>query len=187
MPNDVSDEDKALFRAAVKTTRPLKKSNTIEPEPKITQRKSPPSSKSVGQKSPLKASLTQDSIYLSNYYTEEVQTQSILSFCRPDIPIKRLQELRQGKIPWQAKLDLHGYKAETAAQILVDFILQELAQDHRCLLIIHGKGSHRGEPPILKNLVNHWLKQISSVLAFHSALPREGGAGALYVLLKRNR
>ncbi len=67
---------------------------------------------------------------------------------------------------------------------LINFIRQEATSRHRCLLIIHGKGSHNGKAPVLKNLVRHWLPQFPQVLAFHSALTRDGGAGALYVLLK---
>ncbi|HRY16587.1 MAG TPA: Smr/MutS family protein, partial [Candidatus Competibacteraceae bacterium] len=47
-----------------------------------------------------------------------------------------------------------------------------------------GKGSrHRG--PILKQKVNHWLRQRDEVLAFCSARAIDGGTGAVYVLLRR--
>jgi DNA-nicking Smr family endonuclease len=124
---------------------------------------------------------------LSNFYTNEVGAETTLSWCQHGIPRKRFSELKQGKIPWDSKLDMHGLRADDAAQTLLDFIARHQTLDHRCLLIVHGKGNHRSEAPVLKNLVNHWLQQIPQVLAFHSALPREGGNGALYVLLKRNR
>ncbi len=49
---------------------------------------------------------------------------------------------------------------------------------------LHGKGSARSQP-ILKNHVVAWLKQCSQVSALHSAQAKDGGAGALYVLLRR--
>jgi len=182
MSNDsLSDEDKELFRQAVKSVKPLKKPNLVKSvtkPPAITVHKKIVEHVAVPKEEP---------IHLSDFYTHEVQAQSILSFCQHSIPGKRLKELRQGIIPWQGKLDLHGLRQTEAQQALVNFILRAINNNQRCLLIIHGKGSPQGEAPVLKNLVNHWLKQIPQVLAFHSALPKDGGSGALYVLLKRNR
>ncbi|WP_019216278.1 Smr/MutS family protein [Legionella tunisiensis] len=124
---------------------------------------------------------------MSDYYTEVVQANTLLSYCSHSIPAKRLRELKNGQISWQARLDLHGLRSDDAKNALIKCIAQQHALGHRCLLIIHGKGSHQGEPPILKNLVNHWLQQFPQVLAFHSALARDGGSGALYVLLKKQR
>ncbi|WP_131782328.1 Smr/MutS family protein [Legionella gresilensis] len=186
MSKKISDEDKALFREAVKTAKPLKKSNVIEPY-SPTKINKPLNSQVKLQKATKSIKPEKTPIYLSNYYIQEVQAQTLLSFCRDNLPAKRLRELKLGKIPRQAKLDLHGFKSELAQQILIDFIQQAITLEHRCLLIIHGKGSPHGELPVLKNLVNHWLKQIPAVIAFHSALPQDGGTGALYVLLKKNR
>jgi DNA-nicking Smr family endonuclease len=128
-----------------------------------------------------------ETIYLSDYYTETVQAHTLLSYCSHSIPANRLCELKSGKISWQATLDLHGLSSNAAKSALIRFIMQQNALAHRCLLIIHGKGSLQGEPPVLKNLINHWLRQFPQVLAFHSALARDGGSGALYVLLKKQR
>ncbi|EXJ09223.1 Smr domain protein [Nitrincola nitratireducens] len=40
---------------------------------------------------------------------------------------------------------------------------------------------------MIKSCVNDWLQQIPQVLAFTSAQPKDGGTGAVYVLLKRNK
>lgn len=71
--------------------------------------------------------------------------------------------------------------------MLCQFIQTQAELGKRCLLIIHGKGGIQGAPPVIKNLLNRWLPQINEVIAFHSALPKDGGSGAIYVLLKRNR
>ncbi|ARG99487.1 Smr/MutS family protein [Legionella micdadei] len=175
--DSLSEEDKALFRKMMSDVKPLKKNDKI-------------SLVSTTAKNRKRESVTvtkTTTVYLSDYYAEEVQANTILSYTSSPLPNKRLRELKTGKIPWQAKLDLHGLKPDDAKEALVKFIGQQFALAHRSLLIIHGKGSHKGEAPVLKNLVNRWLTQFPQVLAFHSALARDGGEGALYVLLKRQK
>jgi len=122
---------------------------------------------------------------LSNYNQGTVNSDSIIVCSKSSIPHKQLIKLKNGQIPWQARLDLHGLNEESAKDALCEFIIKQLNHGNRCLLIIHGKGSKHGEAPILKNLVNRWLRQLPEILAFHSALGRDGGSGAVYVLLKR--
>ena len=122
---------------------------------------------------------------LSNYNQDAVNSDSIIVYSKSSIPHKQLIKLKNGQIPWQARLDLHGLNEESAKDALCEFIIKQLNHGNRCLLIIHGKGSKHGEAPILKNLVNRWLRQLPEILAFHSALGRDGGSGAVYVLLKR--
>lgn len=177
---NLSDEDRALFREVVRTVKPLGKTAKIPDEHLKTPK--PPA---VRKREKIEAPAPQYD--LSNHYPEIVHAGSILSFCQQGIPRKRLGELKNGQIPWQATLDLHGLRPDSARDTLCKFIDQHSQQAKRCLLIIHGKGGRFGEEPILKNHVNHWLQQLPQVLAFHSALPRDGGSGALYVLLKRQR
>jgi DNA-nicking Smr family endonuclease len=75
--------------------------------------------------------------------------------------------------------------ANPAKEALCQFITEAMHRQQRCVLIIHGKGGQQGTPPVIKNLVNRWLPQINEVLAFYSALPKDGGSGAVYVLLKK--
>ncbi|KTD20550.1 Smr domain protein, DNA mismatch repair protein-like protein [Legionella lansingensis] len=176
----LSEEDKALFRKMVGEVKPLSKDKKIAT---VTPKSKTPTAKAQNATENKKA----NPIYLSDYYMNEVQANSLLSYCSHSIPLKRLRELKSGQIQWDSRLDLHGLRPNIAKETLIKFILQQSASGHRCLLIIHGKGSHHGEAPVLKNLVNHWLRQFPQVLAFSSALARDGGSGALYVLLKRQR
>jgi len=96
-----------------------------------------------------------------------------------------LQKLKQGKIKITRSLDLHGMVVDKARQAVSHFIEQSRIQHHRYILIIHGKGKSSQDTPVLKNHVNHWLMQIPSVLAFCSAVPKDGGTGAVYVVLKK--
>lgn len=117
-----------------------------------------------------------------------VQPDDYLSFISTGVQQKLFKQLKQGHIRWEAKLDLHGYRQDKAADVLRQFINEACQDNARCVLIIHGKGySSIDGKPQLKQYISDWLKRLSPVLAFCSALPREGGTGALYVLLKRNK
>lgn len=175
----LSNEDKALFRHMMQTVKPLNKTKKLG----VKDTRQP-------EKPPLKVNYNDKpttDFNLSNHYTSIVNSDSILSYCKQSIPRKRLSQLKNGKIPWQARLDLHGLKPDTAREALCRFIEQQCSIGSRCLLIIHGKGGLHGEAPVLKNHVNYWLQQLPQILAFHSALARDGGCGALYVLLQRQR
>lgn len=180
MANDhLSDEDKALFRRMVNDVKPLDKINTVSlPKERLTSHLPHRRVKSEPPKTDR---------YLSNHYQEPVGTDTILSYSQSSIPRQRLTQLRRGDIRPEARLDLHGFRPDEARDAMCDFLEQQQQMHHRCVLIIHGKGSRGGEDPILKNLVHHWLPQLPFVIAYHSAIPRDGGTGALYVLLKRDR
>jgi DNA-nicking Smr family endonuclease len=102
-----------------------------------------------------------------------------------------LRRLRRGDFAWQAHLDLHGMAAAPAREAVRRFLEQCLRAGHRCVLVVHGRGrnSKDGEPVLKRRLVS-WLSRGAvgrMVLAFCSARPHDGGPGALYVLLRRDR
>lgn len=175
----LSDEDKALFQETMKAVKPLSKITRREPTHKVV-------TKPLRRK-PDTVIAPKSDYYLSNYYTDVVSPISTLAHHSQDIPRKRLRELRNGDIRWEARLDLHGLRPDAARESLCNFIDQQSRGMSRCLLVIHGKGGRHSEEPVLKNHVNHWLQQLPQVLAFHSAIPRDGGTGAVYVLLKRQQ
>jgi DNA-nicking Smr family endonuclease len=176
--NDLSDEEKALFQKMMSDVTPL------SIKPKNTQKPIKPPIK-INKKHDLPIK-TQKQYYLSNYYFETVKSETVLSYCRTGIPKKRLTEIKNANSRYEAKLDLHGFNPDDAADMLTQFIDKQFSLNKRIILIIHGKGGRKGEDPILKNLVNHWLPQLAKVLIFHSAKPKDGGTGAVYVLLKRS-
>lgn len=171
--------DSELFKQAMRGVKPLKKGHLVAAKPLRTQKELCSRSFVPIAPSPRIA------LSLPTHY--DVQAESVISFHRPHFPHRRLKELRDGKITWQNRLDLHGLRPEEAEKALVKFLESAQQQEQRCILVIHGKGSRQGEPPILKNLVYHWLPQFPQVLAFHSAPRQQGGVGALYVLLKNSR
>ncbi len=118
----------------------------------------------------------------------EVTADEALFFARPGLQQRQLQRLKRGQLPIGAELDMHGMTAAMARTAVVNFITLCREQHIRCVRIIHGKGySTAGRAPVLKNRINSWLRQHHDVLAFSSAQSRDGGSGALYVLLRSGR
>ena len=96
-----------------------------------------------------------------------------------------IKKLKQGKFVIENSLDLHGKKRDEAEAAIVSFIAHNRKPHMSCVLIIHGKGEKStNHKPILKNLTNNILQQHPAVLAVSSAKQRDGGVGAVYVLLK---
>ena len=101
-----------------------------------------------------------------------------------------LDRLRRGTYAVQRHLDLHGLRVDDARSALHAFF-REAQRDHlRCVLVVHGRGLHsKDHEPILKAKVVGWLSRgglSRCVLAFATARPHDGGAGAVYVLLRQD-
>ena len=98
------------------------------------------------------------------------------------------KKLRTGKFDIQATLDLHGMTQQNAYLSLQHFIQTCVLNQFRTILVITGKGSKgRG---VLRNQFPEWLKTgacAQHVLAFGQALAKDGGSGAFYIRLRRNR
>ena len=108
----------------------------------------------------------------------------------PDPRGKRwLESLRTGHFAVQAHLDLHGLGILDARDQFEKFIRNCLWQTYGCVRIVHGRGQHSADGhPLLKEHLQKWLcsrRMSRHILAYTSARLRDGGGGALYVLLKR--
>lgn len=102
-----------------------------------------------------------------------------------------VRQLRDGQFAYQSHVDLHGMTAQEARAAVDRFLSEAHRKGQRCVLIIHGRGHNsKDRVPVLKNRLSTWLSRgawARLVLAFTSARPCDGGAGALYVLLRRDR
>lgn len=100
------------------------------------------------------------------------------------------ERLKRGRWPIEERLDLHGMTQAEAHRALAAFLLRSREAGHRCLLVITGRGLGPSGPGILKSAVPRWLAEAEfrrHILMVAPAQPRDGGAGALYVLLRRRR
>ena len=100
------------------------------------------------------------------------------------------QRFKRGQLPVEARLDLHGMTQTEAHRALSAFLSGQHAAGRRCVIVVTGKGVGKEGGGVLRNAVPRWLNEAPNrdkVLAFEYARQRDGGAGALYVLLKRKR
>jgi DNA-nicking Smr family endonuclease len=98
--------------------------------------------------------------------------------------------LRRGLRAIEGRLDLHGMTQREAHRALTEFVAASGAAGRRCLLVITGRGLGSDRPGVLQRAVPRWLAASAvrgEILAIAAAQPRHGGAGALYVLLRRRR
>jgi len=173
---DISPEDIALFREAMKGVKPLIHANKIthqtkHPVPRRRKVEYPDESEPGFQFSNIDR-------------MDPVKTEDPIEFSRSGLQHKMLRKMRLGQYNADAILDLHGKTSDEASESLSEFLLQCRRQGLRHILIIHGKGRDTAAP-ILKNKLNNWLRQTEQVIAFCTAIPKHGGSGALYVLLRR--
>ncbi len=181
MSNDsTKNEEESLFLAEMDDVTPIK------PDNKIGRKKKP--NKPLQQTIRETENYALDDVFSSAEMVEDCP--EILSFSRSGIQHKVLKKLRQGKNPIDHSLDLHGLTIDQARVELLE-LLEFLAEceiaDIRHATIVHGKGYGSKGKPVIKPMVNRWLRQAENVLAFHSAQAKDGGNGAVYLLLKKSK
>lgn len=105
-----------------------------------------------------------------------------------DLDKSTAKKIISGKFTADATLDLHGMSQRDALEIIHKFIKNNFALQKRKLIIITGKGiDNKG---ILKQKTPAWLNYSGIkelILLFSYAKYKDGGKGALYVLLRRKK
>lgn len=164
----------ALFQQAMEDAVRHEHDKATPYKPKLKPLPLPPNPKVIGDD-------------LSDPFVDlNLETGEVLEFIRPGIQNRLFQELRCGRIPPEAMLDLHGLRVVEARRALAGFLSHAIHHRLRVIQIIHGKGSRsEDQQPILKQKINQWLRQRNEVLAFCSAPRFDGGTGAVYLLLSR--
>jgi len=126
-----------------------------------------------------------DQNFLTDGDVEPVEPDEVLSFKLNGIQPAVFKKLRQGKYEIDYHLDLHRKTVSEAREEVFKLLRSATHYKFRTLLITHGKGAMSNPPARLKSYINHWLRQVDIVLGFHSANDRHGGAGSVYVHLKK--
>ncbi len=177
MANDTRQKGANDFRDVLRDVRPLEQDRVA---PYRRRRKPLPEQKRLDE------SAIMDGLLSEPFDASELETGEELLFVRPGVQRAVLRRLRRGEYVMEAQLDLHGYTVAQARVQVNAFLHECQALGKRCVRIIHGKGrGSEGRLPVLKGKVNVWLRRKDEVLAFCPARPTDGGAGAVYVLLKR--
>ena len=102
--------------------------------------------------------------------------------------------LRRGGRNVDGVIDLHGLRQAEAHGALLAFLRRSRDAGHGLVLVVTGKGGGDealfNERGILRRVVPHWLRLPefrTLVLGIDEAGRQHGGAGALYVRLRRRR
>lgn len=96
------------------------------------------------------------------------------------------EKLKTGNVQIEDRLDLHGVTAARAKTLVENFIISCYQEQKRYLLIVTGRGAHGCG--IIYSEIEHWLNQPNLrpyLVAFTPAHAKDGGEGALYVLIKK--
>ncbi len=187
-----SDDDKVLWRRVTSQVTPLKSTIHSAAFAALFSDPPEPQNKLIKEslKIPKKTAVTDESIHLGIIArkistSKKEYTVDLRHGEKAGIDSRTKRRLIRGEVPIESRLDLHGMTAVRAHKQLTQFIEWTARAGCRCVLVITGKGSG-----VLHGNVPNWLKQPPlsyHVLALAEAKPKDGGSGALYVLLRRKR
>ena len=178
--------DAALFLDAVAGVKPLDaraRERVARPAPAFPNREvSDPDAEALAELCDLVTGTAPFDITDSDEYVEGAMV---------GLDPRLLRRLRAGEFAYQAHLDLHGMTSDEARGEVEAFLTRAHQGGKRCVLIIHGRGRNsKDQVPVLKSKLTAWLARGQSarrILAFTSARACDGGVGAVYVLLRRQR
>jgi DNA-nicking Smr family endonuclease len=106
------------------------------------------------------------------------------------------RRLNKGVVQPEVTIDLHGYTLSSAHGRLDSALEVSVAAGHRAILLITGKARtdeerrREGGRGAIRAAISDWLaasRHASHIAAVRRAHPRHGGAGALYIILRRRR
>lgn len=176
----LSEADIALWRQVARTVKPLPGRLPVEPEP-AAPAPPPPATEAA-----------------------RVTARAVTARLAPTLPAplplapieRRLRtQLRRGQQEIEASIDLHGMRQDEAHLALHAFLRRQQGRGTRLVLVVTGKGgaapmAFGEERGVLRRMVPHWLRHAELrplVLGFEEAEQRHGGAGALYIRLRRQK
>ena len=104
------------------------------------------------------------------------------------------RKIGRGAVSPDLTIDLHGHNLATAYDLLDRRLEQAVAMGARVVLLITGKPPSDERRPVargaIRAAVGDWLaasRHAGDIAAVRNAHPRHGGAGALYIVLRRRR
>ncbi len=109
----------------------------------------------------------------------------------PGLDRRTQTRMRRGKVEIEGRIDLHGLSLTEAERALDAFLRSSFRRGRRAVLVITGKGARLdGRIGAIRQAAPGWLNGPGLrqfVRGFSHAVPKDGGEGALYVLLKRRK
>ncbi|GGF32706.1 hypothetical protein GCM10011611_43620 [Aliidongia dinghuensis] len=189
--------ERALWRAAMRDVEPLP-GHVLPPEPP-----KPAAEPVAPPPSPTAASVGA-AVVVAKPHPVPAELPPLTYARTPGLDRRTSERLKRGQLPIEGRLDLHGMTQDQARRALDHFIGHAYERGLRAVLVITGKGLKpravdrkpgdadpwEAAPGVLKHQTPRWLNEAPNrgrVLAFTPAQPRDGGSGALYVLIRRHR
>lgn len=174
------EDDFALFQKSMQGVKKIDSSNIAKIE---KNKKKKPDAKILAKRAAATGPMETDQAELSDTQAmlNPVASQAALSYRIATLQHKVFEDLKAGNLRWFEAVDLHGCTVEEARVAILQIIQMAKDENQNVIKIVHGKGPEA----ILKTYVNGWLRQHRDVLAFVSAPEKQGGTGAVLVLLKR--
>jgi DNA-nicking Smr family endonuclease len=175
----LSEEEHALWESVARQIKPLRKKHRVAASPAVRpETETPISAKPVRP---------QSAIPVTAPPPKKPMTP-------PLVPLGRREraQLSRGKKEIDARLDLHGMTQARAHRALSGFLHRVHGDGCTFVLVITGKGKvgAEAERGVLRRQVPEWLSQPELrklVVGFEEAHVGHGGAGALYVRIRRSR
>ncbi len=176
----VERSDATLFAAEMAAVEPMNRGDVVSRRKQQAAGVPSPDEEALAELDALVAGQTAFELHWDDEHIEGIAT---------GVDRQLLRALRKGSYSYQGHLDLHGKTREEAHLMVRQLVHDCRRQDWRCVLIVHGRGlNSEGQIPVLKDALARWLTRGAigrRVLAFCSALPTDGGLGAVYVLLRK--
>jgi DNA-nicking Smr family endonuclease len=177
----LSEEERALWDSVAKQTKPLRKKPRLAKA--VAEALLPAASNPVAPPVPAPAKI------IRPIKPQPAPTPPPLA------PLGRRErsQLSRGRKEIDARLDLHGMTQTRAHRVLSDFLYRAHADGLTFVLVITGKGrtsADESERGVLRRQVPQWLglpEFRTLVVGFEEAHIGHGGAGALYVRIRRMR
>lgn len=176
MARHLGADERALWARVIETVRPLHPQSRQEPPPAAQAEAKPPAPKPRVRASAIPAkqpARTAPGTTLDGSWDKRLSR----GLVQPDLVV-----------------DLHGHSLSTAYSHLDQRLEQAVMSEARILLLITGKAPEGERWPIkrgaIRAAVGDWLaasRHAGDIAAVRSAHPRHGGAGALYIVLRRRR
>jgi DNA-nicking Smr family endonuclease len=190
--NNIISNDDELWNNITKNDKKYIKSNrfvtkNVNSVKKILNTKNNMKHETVNNESIKNDSKSDITIAKNNTNIQELDPKIIPS----GISASQADKLRKGKIRPERTIDLHGFTQLRAHSYINDELIKCHRRNIRSILIITGKKYGKmGAEGVLKKEVPKWLNlsPLKEIILMTSwAIPRDGGEGALYVLLRRVR
>ena len=169
--------DRALFRDAIGRVRPLTGSFDLPPQP--------PRPRASARQFELDEAAVGDDMLNEPFDVASVEMGDEILYLKPGNSPNLLKRLRRGQYSIRSEIDLHEMTVAVARTAVKAFLDEAIRHREFCVRIVHGKGlrsAARG--PVVKRMTEQLLRRRGDVVAFSSALPAQGGTGAVLVLLQ---